>query len=200
VSGSGDKTIWVWDADTGRPMGVPLQGHTGWVQTVAISPDGSRIVSGSDDKTIWVWDADTGKPMGVPLQGHFNSIQSVAISQDGSHIVSGSNDKTIRVWDADTLPQLICFSSNSSHALSSSSLFLQASPTGSSPLGPCILLQEWIAGPQDQLLLWIPTTLYPVRYAPGNTMVIPNDSALQLDLSCFVHGTSWHKCQHPRAA
>ncbi|KAJ8589075.1 WD40 repeat-like protein, partial [Rhizopogon salebrosus TDB-379] len=164
---------------------------------VAISPDGSRIVSGSHDCTIRVWDADTGKPMGVLLQGHIRSIQSVAISPDGSHIVSGSDDTTIRVWDADTLSQLICFSPNSSHALSSTPLFLQASPTGSSP---CILMQEWIAGPQKQLLLWIPTSLYPLRYAPGNTMVIPNDSALQLDLSCFVHGTSWHKCQHPRAA
>ena len=27
VSGSGDKTIMIWDAQNGDPVGVPLQGH-----------------------------------------------------------------------------------------------------------------------------------------------------------------------------
>ena len=31
--------------------------HSGWVRSVAFSPDGASIVSGSDDKTIKVWDA-----------------------------------------------------------------------------------------------------------------------------------------------
>ena len=35
------------------PHDLPtLQGHTGEVNTVAISPDGKTIVSGSDDKTV----------------------------------------------------------------------------------------------------------------------------------------------------
>jgi len=33
--------------------------HSGWVRSVAFSPDGSTIVSGSNDKTIKVWDAGT---------------------------------------------------------------------------------------------------------------------------------------------
>ena len=32
-------------------------GHTGNVNSVAYSPDGSRIVSGSNDETVMVWDA-----------------------------------------------------------------------------------------------------------------------------------------------
>jgi len=31
--------------------------HSGWVYSVAFSPDGATIVSGSRDKTIKVWDA-----------------------------------------------------------------------------------------------------------------------------------------------
>ena len=31
--------------------------HSGWVRSVAFSPDGSTIVSCSDDQTIKVWDA-----------------------------------------------------------------------------------------------------------------------------------------------
>jgi len=133
VSGSGDKTIRVWDASTGVEMLPPLQGHNNRVQSVAFSPDGSKIVSGSDDKTIRVWDASTGVEMLPPLQGHNDWVKSVAFSPDGSKIVSGSGDKTIRVWDASTgvemLPPLqghndrvwsVAFSSDGSKIVSGS--------------------------------------------------------------------------------
>ena len=35
-------------------------GHSGWVNSVRFSPDGSRIVSGSDDNTVRIWNAVTG--------------------------------------------------------------------------------------------------------------------------------------------
>ena len=69
VSGSDDSTVRVWDAATGRPVGQPLNGHTGSVTSVAFSPDGKRIVSGSEDKTVRVWDAATGQPSATP-DGH----------------------------------------------------------------------------------------------------------------------------------
>ena len=52
VSGSEDRTIRLWDAQTGGQVGNPLQGHTDSVLSVAFSPDGRHIVSGSGDKTI----------------------------------------------------------------------------------------------------------------------------------------------------
>jgi len=102
VSGSSDKTIRLWDAETGDPIGKPLEGHSSSVNSVGFSPDGSRIVSGSFDKTIRLWDAATGDPIGKPLEGHSSRVDSVAFSPDGSRIVSGSWDKTIRLWDAET--------------------------------------------------------------------------------------------------
>ncbi|KAG2113401.1 WD40-repeat-containing domain protein [Suillus discolor] len=57
ASGSSDKTVRVWDADTGNALGT-LQGHTQAVYSVAFSPDGKRIVSGSYDTTTRVWDLD----------------------------------------------------------------------------------------------------------------------------------------------
>jgi WD40 repeat protein len=78
-----------------------LQGHTGWVKSVAFSPDGKHVVSGSNDKTIQIWEAGTGAVLQT-LQGHTDWVRSVAFSPGGQHVVSSSNDETVRVWDAST--------------------------------------------------------------------------------------------------
>jgi WD40 repeat protein len=178
---------------TGELVGAPLQGHTDYVNAVAISPDGNRIVSGSDDETVRVWDMQTGEGVGAPFRGHTGPVRSVAISPDGKRIVSGSKDRTIRVWDIDLLNRHrpLCFSSNLTHALHFASSFLQDSET-SAPFGPNE--EGWIVGPEGRLLFCIPLHFHPVTYAPGNTLVIANN-ALQLDLSSVAHGTSWHKCR-----
>ena len=62
ASGSADKTVRLWDAATGQPVGQPLTGHTDAVSSVAFSPDGTRIASGSDDKTVRLWDAPPANP------------------------------------------------------------------------------------------------------------------------------------------
>merc|ERR1712023_317767 len=54
----GDCTIKIWDATTLQEVGT-LEGHTSYVTSVAVFPDGSKIVSGSGDKTIKIWDATT---------------------------------------------------------------------------------------------------------------------------------------------
>jgi WD40 repeat protein/serine/threonine protein kinase len=100
VSGGGDSTVRVWDADTGQNT-LTLKGHTGSVDRVALSLDGKRIVSGGEDKTIKVWDAATGQNTRT-LRGHTDSVDCVALSPDGKRIVSASSDRTVKVWDADT--------------------------------------------------------------------------------------------------
>ncbi len=98
VSGSDDKSIRIWDADTGECL-CALEGHLDGVTCLALLPDG-RIVSGSNDRTIRIWNADTGKSVRT-LKGHIGQVRCLAVLPNG-RVVSGSDDKTIRIWNADT--------------------------------------------------------------------------------------------------
>jgi WD40 repeat protein len=46
-----------------------LEGHTGWVNSVAFSPDANLVASGSCDNTIRLWLADTGTYLQI-LEGY----------------------------------------------------------------------------------------------------------------------------------
>jgi WD40 repeat protein len=80
---------------------LTLRGHTSGVNSVAYSPDGSRIATASGDNTVKVWDASSGTEV-TTLRGHTGLVSCVTYSPDGSRIVSASYDGTVRLWDAQT--------------------------------------------------------------------------------------------------
>ena len=99
VTGCENGTAKVWDARTGTPqLGLPA--HSSWVESVAFSPDGMRIVT-CGDNIARVWDARTGLRR-AELKGHAGWLTSVAFSPDGEQVVTGSSDETAKVWDART--------------------------------------------------------------------------------------------------
>ena len=78
-----------------------LEGHSGSVYGVAVTPDGKRAVSASWDNTLKVWDLETGRALRT-LEGHSARVYGVAVTPDGKRAVSASWDNTLKVWDLET--------------------------------------------------------------------------------------------------
>jgi WD40 repeat protein len=94
-----------------------LRGHLDVITSVAVSPDGQRIVTGSSDRTAKVWDAASGREV-LTLKGHGDRVWSAAFSPDGQRIVTGSLDCTARVWDAASGKELLTLKGDNGPVLS----------------------------------------------------------------------------------
>jgi WD40 repeat protein len=104
VSASFDKTLKVWDAQTGIELQT-LKGHTNGVNGCAVGPLKTFIVSASSDETLKLWDARTRNELHI-LKGHTSEVYGCAVSPAGNFIVSTSSDKTLKLWDARTRTEL----------------------------------------------------------------------------------------------
>ncbi|MCB9332972.1 MAG: TIR domain-containing protein [Lewinellaceae bacterium] len=104
ASCSQDKTIKIWDADSGNEK-LTLQGHQKDVWCIAFSPDGKKIASGSPDRTIKIWDSETGKII-TDLKTNANTVLSLNFTLDGNKIVAGletdRSNPNINVWNIDS--------------------------------------------------------------------------------------------------
>ncbi|KAB0241844.1 hypothetical protein EZJ55_16060 [Microcystis aeruginosa EAWAG127a] len=152
VSGSRDKTIKLWNVETGKEIRT-LKGHDSYVLSVNFSPDGKTLVSGSWDKTIKLWNVETGKEIRT-LKGHDSAVISVNFSPDGKTLVSGSYDNTIKLWNVETGKEIRTLKGHDSYVLS-----VNFSPDG----------KTLVSGSEDNTIkLWNVETGQEIRTLKGH--------------------------------
>jgi WD40 repeat protein len=103
VLGTRQPDVILWDAATGG-MIHRLSGHTGDVDSIAFSPDGSRLVTtaAEDPRTI-IWNTRTGRPrLTVPIAEGYPG--GASFSPDGRLVAIGDTGDVagIRIVDART--------------------------------------------------------------------------------------------------
>ncbi|MGI2907304.1 WD40 repeat domain-containing protein [Tolypothrix sp. VBCCA 56010] len=98
VSGCADKTIKVWNLNTGKLIRT-LTEDLGEISSVAISSDGHFLAVGScqhPKSNVKVWNLNSRKLLHT-LLGHQKPVNCIAISPDGQILASGSNK--IKIWN-----------------------------------------------------------------------------------------------------
>ena len=102
-------------SQTWKPVRT-IKGHSGSVNSIAMSPDGQTLASGSQDRTVSLWNLKTGKRI-FTYFGQAGEVFTTAISPDGKMLVAGGFDNKISGWRLDT-KELICsfFAQNSPYS------------------------------------------------------------------------------------
>jgi WD40 repeat protein len=193
VSRSGEKTVRLWNVESGEPIGGPL-----WNNLLC------RILPRRDGHCVQLPHGPSVEcqAIGRPLKRHSYSwsVSSVAFSPDGRHIVSGSYDRTIRVWSAEhgkllvtgTVAQ-IC---DGLVAGPIAQLYRPTNPTA-------VFIDESVRDVQtgrmtsagNKLLLWVPLVNRTGIQWPTSSQLVISANLTEIDWPRFLCGERWVECR-----
>jgi WD40 repeat protein len=103
TDGEDGKGIILWNLQTRRPLGPPLEGHTGRVRCIAFSHDGQQLATGGEDNSIIIWDPGSLRRTGPALTGHRAPVNTLAFNPEGTRLASGGGDGNVILWDVEKL-------------------------------------------------------------------------------------------------
>jgi guanine nucleotide-binding protein subunit beta-2-like 1 protein len=98
VSGGWDKMVKVWLL-TNCKLKTSLPGHTAYINSVAVSPDGSLCASGGRDGTARLWDLNEGKHLYSLDAGDI--IHTLCFSPT-RYWLCAATQQSIKIWDLES--------------------------------------------------------------------------------------------------
>lgn len=98
VSSGWDKRVKVWNL-TQCKLRTDLVGHTGYVNTVTVSPDGSLCASGGKDGMAILWDLNEGKKLSELNAA--DTIHSLVFSPN-RYWLCAATASSIKIWDLES--------------------------------------------------------------------------------------------------
>jgi guanine nucleotide-binding protein subunit beta-2-like 1 protein len=98
VSAGWDKIVKVWNL-TNCKLRNNLVGHTGYINTVTVSPDGSLCASGGKDGVAMLWDLAEGKRLYSLDAG--DVIHALCFSPNRYWLVAATQ-QCIKIWDLES--------------------------------------------------------------------------------------------------
>jgi len=98
VSAGWDKMVKVWNL-THCKLRTNLFGHTGYVNTVTVSPDGSLCASGGKDGVAMLWDLNEGKRLSSLEAG--DTVHALCFSPI-RYWLCAATAQTIKIWDLES--------------------------------------------------------------------------------------------------
>lgn len=174
-----------WIAYTGPSPNVTIIGtedgtqrqqlfHGSLFSSLAVVPDGTRLLSAGLDGSIAIWKVETGEEL-LRIRGHQSGITGLAVIPDGDEaltIVTGSVDKTWRVWDSDGQELRKVEHNGRIWSLTCSpDGKLAATGTGGVPQGS-VTQQDVLPLPENPIRLWSVSTGELVRELAGHDHVV----------------------------
>ncbi|KAJ3111633.1 cross-pathway control WD-repeat protein cpc2 [Physocladia obscura] len=98
VSAGWDKLVKVWDA-TKCKLKTNHYGHTGYISTITISPDGSLCASGGKDGITMLWDLNESKHLYSLEAG--DEINALVFSPN-RYWLCAATTSGVKIWDLET--------------------------------------------------------------------------------------------------
>jgi WD40 repeat protein len=96
-----NRSVMLMESLTGEER-LRLEGHSGQISALAISPNAQIVASAGNMDPIRLWDASNGKDIGQ-LTGHRGQVYSLVFSPNSKLLASTIADGTVLLWDVESL-------------------------------------------------------------------------------------------------